>query len=215
MIWLFLVQPGAAQAKSDAFRASAKRKMSITSSAATMRVLSVLRHWVTKHGQVLLDSWFRCKCVWQDFEGNPHLKNLSIEFLEDIVCTPTLLPAEHKAASQLLRYFVIIIISLPIYMSIIIAQTFLCPPPHVLILILIVTRMLTKEEPAHNIINLEEILTPSAVIITICHLWSLIIPILDYAFPSWPSIPSVFHIFTLISTVSDHYHYHYLIITAQ
>ena len=26
--------------------------MSITSSAATMRVLSVLRHWVTKHGQV-------------------------------------------------------------------------------------------------------------------------------------------------------------------
>ena len=41
------------------------------------------------------------------------------------MCTPTLLPAEHKAASQLLR-------------------------------------MLTKEEPAHNIINLEEILTPSA-----------------------------------------------------
>ena len=123
------MQPGAAQAKSDAFRASAKRKMSITSSAATMRVLSVLRHWVTKHGQVLLDSWFHCKRVWQDFEGNPHLKNLSIEFLEDIVCTPTLLPAEHKAASQLLRYFVIIIISLPIYMSIIIAQTFLCPPP--------------------------------------------------------------------------------------
>ena len=40
------------QAKNDAFRASAKRKMSITSSAATMRVLSVLRHWVTKHGQV-------------------------------------------------------------------------------------------------------------------------------------------------------------------
>ena len=74
---------------SDSFREAAKRKMSITSSSATMRVLSVLRHWVTKHGQ--------------DFEGNYHLKNLSIEFLEDIVCTPTLLPAEHKAASQLLR----------------------------------------------------------------------------------------------------------------
>ena len=59
--------------------------MSITSSAATMRVLSVLRHWVTKHGQ--------------DFEGNAQLKNLSIEFLEDIVCTPTLLPAEHKEKS--------------------------------------------------------------------------------------------------------------------
>ena len=36
----------------DSFREAAKRKMSITSSAATMRVLSVLRHWVTKHGQV-------------------------------------------------------------------------------------------------------------------------------------------------------------------
>lgn len=48
---------------------------------------------------------------------------MSIEFLEDIVCTPTLLPAEHKAASQLLR-------------------------------------MLTKEEPAYNAINLEEILLP-------------------------------------------------------
>ena len=36
----------------DAFKAAARRKMSITSSAATMRVLSVLRHWVTKHSQV-------------------------------------------------------------------------------------------------------------------------------------------------------------------
>ena len=104
---IYATHPGAPQAKSDAFRASAKRKMSITSSAATMRVLSVLRHWVTKHGQVLLNSGHKSipfqMCVWQDFEGNPHLKNLSIEFLEDIVCTPTLLPAEHKAASQLLR----------------------------------------------------------------------------------------------------------------
>jgi hypothetical protein len=31
------------------------------------------------------------------------LKNLTIEFLEDIICSPNLLPAEHKAASQLLR----------------------------------------------------------------------------------------------------------------
>ena len=49
---------------SDSFREAARRKMSITSSAATMRVLSVLRHWVTKHGQVRtdfqLDSTFCC-----------------------------------------------------------------------------------------------------------------------------------------------------------
>jgi hypothetical protein len=31
------------------------------------------------------------------------LKNLTIEFLDDIICSPNLLPAEHKAASQLLR----------------------------------------------------------------------------------------------------------------
>ena len=30
----------------------AKRRMSISSSAATMRVLSVMRHWITKHNQV-------------------------------------------------------------------------------------------------------------------------------------------------------------------
>jgi hypothetical protein len=40
---------------------------------------------------------------YQDFETNQRLKNLAIEFLEDILCTPTLLPSEHRAASQLLR----------------------------------------------------------------------------------------------------------------
>lgn len=54
-----------------------------------MRVLNVLRHWVSKHAQ--------------DFELNHQLKNLTIEFLEDIGSSPNLLPAEHKAASQLLR----------------------------------------------------------------------------------------------------------------
>ncbi|XP_059080751.1 ras-specific guanine nucleotide-releasing factor 2-like isoform X2 [Tigriopus californicus] len=73
----------------DAFKEAAKRKMSLTSSVSTMRVLSVLRHWVTKHTQ--------------DFESNVQLKNLTIEFLEDIICTPTLLPSEHRASSQLLR----------------------------------------------------------------------------------------------------------------
>ena len=99
------------KASSDSFREAAKRKMSITSSAATMRVLSVLRHWVTKHGQVALSEIMvnlirtgeEYVVLWQDFDGNHHLKNLTIEFLEDILCTRTLLPAEHKAASQLLR----------------------------------------------------------------------------------------------------------------
>jgi hypothetical protein len=31
------------------------------------------------------------------------LKNMTIEFLDDIIYSPNLLPAEHKAASQLLR----------------------------------------------------------------------------------------------------------------
>ena len=62
----------------------------------------------------------------QDFETNPRLKNLTIEFLEDIICTPTLLPSEHRASSQLLR-------------------------------------MLTKEEPAQNRIDLDTLLVPTAV----------------------------------------------------
>lgn len=69
------------------------RKESIMSSAATMRVLSVLRHWISKHRD--------------DFEsstsGDLRLKNLTIEFLEDVLSSPQLLPAEHKAASQLLQ----------------------------------------------------------------------------------------------------------------
>ena len=54
-----------------------------------MRVLNVLRHWVSKHAQ--------------DFEMDEKLKQLTRDFLEDITCSPNLLPAEHKAASQLLR----------------------------------------------------------------------------------------------------------------
>lgn len=33
----------------------------------------------------------------------PRLRDLAIAFLEDILCSPALLPAENKAASQLLR----------------------------------------------------------------------------------------------------------------
>jgi son of sevenless-like protein len=67
-----------------------RRKESVMSTAATMRVLNVLRHWISKHAQ--------------DFELDPKLKNLTIEFLEDIIYSPNLLPAEHKAANQLLRF---------------------------------------------------------------------------------------------------------------
>jgi len=54
-----------------------------------MRVLSVLRHWISKHRD--------------DFESDYRLKNPTIEFLEDVLSSPHLLPAEHKAASQLLQ----------------------------------------------------------------------------------------------------------------
>lgn len=53
-----------------------------------MRVLNVLRHWVSKHAQ--------------DFELDQKLKNMTIEFLDDICYSPNLLPAERKAANQLL-----------------------------------------------------------------------------------------------------------------
>ncbi|CAG5099509.1 Similar to RASGRF1: Ras-specific guanine nucleotide-releasing factor 1 (Homo sapiens) [Cotesia congregata] len=70
-------------------RQSHRRRKEPISTAATMRVLNVLRHWVSKHAQ--------------DFELNAELKHLTIEFLEDIVENPNLLPAEHKAANQLMR----------------------------------------------------------------------------------------------------------------
>lgn len=47
------------------------------------------RHWISKHAQ--------------DFEHDIRLKNLTMEFLDDIIYSPNLLPAEHKAAAQLLR----------------------------------------------------------------------------------------------------------------
>ncbi|XP_014483395.1 PREDICTED: ras-specific guanine nucleotide-releasing factor 2-like isoform X5 [Dinoponera quadriceps] len=75
--------------RSGSCRDKNRRKESVMSTAATMRVLNVLRHWVSKHPQ--------------DFELDQKLKNLTIEFLEDIIYSPNLLPAEHKAASQLLR----------------------------------------------------------------------------------------------------------------
>jgi hypothetical protein len=58
------------------FREAAKRKCSISSNVATMRVLSVLRHWVTKHTQVSTASYyfplFLSRC---DVVGTSHLFN--------------------------------------------------------------------------------------------------------------------------------------------
>lgn len=75
--------------RSGSCREKNRRKESVMSTAATMRVLNVLRHWVSKHGQ--------------DFELDQDLKSLTIDFLEDIIYCPNLIPAEHKAANQLLR----------------------------------------------------------------------------------------------------------------
>ncbi|XP_076681814.1 ras-specific guanine nucleotide-releasing factor 2 isoform X2 [Andrena cerasifolii] len=73
----------------DSCRDKNRRKESTMSTAATMRVLNVLKHWVSKHAQ--------------DFESDQKLKNLTIEFLNDIISCVSLLPAEHKIAGQLLR----------------------------------------------------------------------------------------------------------------
>ncbi|KAK2164820.1 hypothetical protein LSH36_58g06014 [Paralvinella palmiformis] len=66
-----------------------KKRESVISTAATMRVLSVLRHWVAKHSQ--------------DFEENHELKARVKDLLEEMVCNTNLLPAEHKAAASILR----------------------------------------------------------------------------------------------------------------
>lgn len=69
-------------------RMNAKRE-SVISTAATMRVLNVLRHWVSKH--------------FQDFETDSKLMQMTTDFLEELVHNPTLLPGEHKVAGQLLQ----------------------------------------------------------------------------------------------------------------
>lgn len=52
-------------------------------------VYNFFRHWVSKHSQ--------------DFEQDTRLRARTAAFLDDITCSPNLLPAEHRAAAQLLR----------------------------------------------------------------------------------------------------------------
>lgn len=61
----------------------------VISSAATVRVINVIRHWVSKFAQ--------------DFEHNHELRTLVKDFLEEIVGNPNLLPSEHKGALIILR----------------------------------------------------------------------------------------------------------------
>lgn len=69
-------------------RTNVKRE-SVINTAATMRVLNVLRHWISKH--------------YSDFETDPKLLKLTTEFLEGLVHNSNLLPGEHKVACQLLQ----------------------------------------------------------------------------------------------------------------
>ncbi|XP_052281011.1 ras-specific guanine nucleotide-releasing factor 1-like [Dreissena polymorpha] len=66
-----------------------RKRESVISTAATMRVLNIVKHWVAKHSQ--------------DFVCDPALKSSLIDFLEEMVCNSNLLPAEHKAAASILR----------------------------------------------------------------------------------------------------------------
>ncbi|KAM3958384.1 LOW QUALITY PROTEIN: ras-specific guanine nucleotide-releasing factor 1 [Aphomia sociella] len=69
---------------------AAPRRDSVISTAATMRVLNVLRHWISKHSH--------------DFWVDEDLRVMTMEFIKEIQNSPALLPAEHKAATQLLRH---------------------------------------------------------------------------------------------------------------
>ncbi|CAF3695070.1 unnamed protein product [Rotaria socialis] len=61
----------------------------IANTASTMRVLNVLRHWLTKHPL--------------DFHKNPKLKEMVLELLQDMLVNGHLIAAEHKAAVGILK----------------------------------------------------------------------------------------------------------------
>ncbi|KAL1493112.1 hypothetical protein ABEB36_011238 [Hypothenemus hampei] len=76
------------QQKQSIVESKTKPLEQIISTAATMRVLNVLRHWISKQGK--------------DFEADSELKRQTKEFLEEIRCNPNLTSTEHKSAAQLL-----------------------------------------------------------------------------------------------------------------
>lgn len=77
-----------ASSRVSSFRETFRRRESSLSNAATMRVLNVLKHWVSKHSQ--------------DFEEDDQLKQLTIEFLKEILAASNALPVEHRTAGQVL-----------------------------------------------------------------------------------------------------------------
>ncbi|CAF0742957.1 unnamed protein product [Rotaria sp. Silwood1] len=61
----------------------------IVTTASTMRVLNILRHWLTKHPL--------------DFHRNPKLKEMVLELLQDMLLNGHLIAAEHKAAAGIIK----------------------------------------------------------------------------------------------------------------
>ncbi|CAF4459443.1 unnamed protein product, partial [Didymodactylos carnosus] len=74
---------------SQAAREQKGNEWIIVNTATTMRVLNVLRHWLTKHPL--------------DFHTNVKLKEMVLELLQDMLLNGHLIAAEHKAAVSIIK----------------------------------------------------------------------------------------------------------------